>query len=207
MARAVWITSDTHFGEADALSRFMRPFPDARAMDEELLDAINRRVGRRDVLLHLGDVFGDLDWSSKGARHDARNFLGRIRCRRVRLVRGNKDPSAKSFAECFDRVSESCSFRVPGPGTDLRLRVTCHHYPMRQWRGMWDGALHLHGHAHGCLEDVGRSLDVGVDCWGYAPLRLEDAVRILCARPVDDGGYRRRIPMREPSALPDQPPL
>jgi calcineurin-like phosphoesterase family protein len=165
------------------------------------------RASRRDVLLHLGDVFGGIDWSSKAARRDARALLGRIRCRRVRLVRGNKDPESRGFDRCFDRVGESCSFRVDGPGTDLRLRVVCHHYPMRQWRGMWDGALHLHGHAHGSVNEHGRSLDVGVDCWGYAPLRLEDAVRVLCARPVDDRGYRRRIAMREPSALPDQPPL
>lgn len=207
MDRTVWVTADTHFGEEAAIGRFGRPFADTKEMDEALLDAVNRRVGRRDVLLHLGDVFGDLDWESKAARRDARAFLDRIRCRRVRLVRGNKDPGGRGFERCFDRVEETASFRVDGPGTDVRLRVICHHYPLRQWRGMWDGALHLHGHAHGSVAEHGRSVDVGVDCWGYAPVRLEDLVRLLCARPVEDGGYRRRIPMREPAALPDQPPL
>jgi len=207
MGRTVWVTADTHFGEADAISRFGRPFTDVREMDEALLDAINRRVGRRDVLLHLGDVFGSLDWQSSGARRDARALLARIRCRRIRLVRGNKDPGSRAFARCFDRVDESRSFRVRGPGTDVRLRVVCHHYPLRQWRGIWDGALHLHGHSHGSVEELGRSLDVGVDCWGLAPLLLDDAIRILCARPVDDAGYLRRVPSRPASALPDQPPL
>ena len=207
MDRTVWVTADTHFGEAEAIGRFGRPFAGHEEMDEALLDAINRRVGRRDVLLHLGDVFGGIDWSSKGARRDARRFLGRIRCRRVRLVRGNKDPDAGGFARCFDRAVDSMSFRVDGPGTDVRLRVVCHHYPLRQWRGMWDGALHLHGHAHGSVDEHGRSIDGGVDCWGYAPVRLDERVRILCARPGADEGYRRRIPQREPAALPDQPPL
>ena len=55
MGRRVWVTADTHFGDEDAIARFGRPFPDVHAMDEALLEAINLRVGRRDVLLHLGD--------------------------------------------------------------------------------------------------------------------------------------------------------
>jgi calcineurin-like phosphoesterase family protein len=58
MARRVWITADTHFGETEALSMFGRPFADTRAMDEALLDGINRCVAKRDVLLHLGDFCG-----------------------------------------------------------------------------------------------------------------------------------------------------
>jgi hypothetical protein len=206
MGRRVWVTADTHFGDEDAIGRFGRPFPDVHAMDEALLEAINLRVGRRDVLLHLGDVFGGLDWTQRSVRDDARALLRRIRCKRIRLVRGNQDPEARWFDGLFRSVEDVRSFRVRGPGTDVRLRVTCHHYPLRQWRGMWNGALHLHGHAHGSVEELGRSVDVGVDCWGFAPVPLEDLVTLLCARPVPDGGFRRVHPVRAASALPDQPP-
>ena len=54
MPRRVWVTADTHFGDTDAIVRFGRPFPDVQAMDEAMLESINARVDRGDVLLHLG---------------------------------------------------------------------------------------------------------------------------------------------------------
>ena len=49
---------------------------------------------------------------------------------------------------------------------------------------MMDGSLHLHGHAHGSLAPHGRSMDVGVDCHGYAPIALDAVVAELAARPI-----------------------
>lgn len=184
MARRTWVTADTHLGEHEAIARFRRPFGDVREMDDAIIDRLNARVGRRDELLHLGDVFGSLDWESKGARRDARRTLARIRCRRIRLVLGNKDPDRRSFRALFGSAAESATLRARGPAGERGPRVVCHHYPLRQWRGMWDGALHLHGHAHGSLEELGRSTDVGVDRWEYSPVPLDELVALLAARPV-----------------------
>lgn len=195
MPRRTWVTADTHFGELAAIARFGRPFADVQEMDEAMLDAINRSVGKRDVLLHLGDVFGDLDWRDCGQRRAARALVARIRCRRIRLVSGNKDPRSGSFRALFRSVEESRSLRVEAP-SGKTLRAVCHHYPLRQWRGMRDGALHLHGHAHGGLEELGRSVDVGVDCWGFAPIPLEEVVAMLGVRPLPKGEFVRKQPVR-----------
>jgi len=48
MGRRLWVTADTHFGEAEAISMFGRPFADAATMDAGLVEAINSVVGRRD---------------------------------------------------------------------------------------------------------------------------------------------------------------
>ena len=40
MARRIWVTADTHFGHAEAIELFGRPFRDVREMDGALLDAI-----------------------------------------------------------------------------------------------------------------------------------------------------------------------
>jgi calcineurin-like phosphoesterase family protein len=183
MPRTRWITADTHFGDAAAIDTFARPFTDAVHMDEALMDAINRSVRRGDELLHLGDVFGSIDWSSRGARADARRLIGRIRCRRVRLVIGNKDPARRSFLGMFRSAEHLRSEKSPVPG-GVRLRTVLCHYPLRQWQGLRDGALHMHGHAHGSLVARGRSLDVGVDAHGFAPLRMDDAIGRLLALPV-----------------------
>lgn len=205
MTRQIWVTADTHFGDAAAIARFARPYEDVRHMDESLLEEINRRVGRRDVLLHLGDVFGELDWTDRPARRGATALLDRIRCRRVVLVRGNQDPGRRSFERRFHAVHDLLDFRTADPHDRTRtLRVTCCHYPLRQWRGMWKGAVHLHGHAHGSLPEEGRATDAGVDCWSHAPVPLDELVRVASRRPLPTGTFERRQPMR---AGADQPPL
>ena len=205
MGRRTWVTADTHFGESAAIARFGRPFGDVREMDEALLEAINRRVRPRDVLLHLGDVFGELAWRDRAVRRGARAFLDRIRCRTVVLVRGNQDPASRRFAKCFAESHDMLDLRVDDPHEPgRRLRVVCCHYPLRQWRGTWSGALHLHGHSHGSLPEHGRATDAGVDYWSYAPVPLDDLVALLARRPAPQGEFRRMQPMRSGDV---QPPL
>jgi calcineurin-like phosphoesterase family protein len=205
MGSRTWVTADTHFGESAAIERFGRPFADVQQMDEALLEAINRRVRKRDVLLHLGDVFGELDWADRAVRRGARTFLDRIRCRTVVLVRGNQDPGSRSFARRFAQVHDLLDLRVDDPHeAGRRLRVVCCHYPLRQWRGTWTGAMHLHGHSHGSLPEHGRGTDAGVDCWSYAPMPLDELVAMLARRPAPQGEFRRLQPMRPADA---QPPL
>lgn len=64
--------------------------------------------------------------------------------------------------------------------------VLCH-YPMLSWDRSHYSTLHLHGHTHGTIGVVGRSsdnkadpnlnpgyrVDVGVDCWDFAPVSLD----------------------------------
>jgi calcineurin-like phosphoesterase family protein len=37
---------------------------------------------------------------------------------------------------------------------------------------MAKGALNLHGHSHGRMAPLPRQIDVGVDCWDFAPVAL-----------------------------------
>ena len=55
--------------------------------------------------------------------------------------------------------------------------------------------MHLYGHTHGALEEMGRSMDVGVDSWNYSPVRLSYALDILAARPLTppSGWLRRQV--------------
>ena len=200
MARRVWITADTHFGETEALSMFGRPFADTRAMDEALLDGINRCVAKRDVLLHLGDFCGPHAEGRKAQCLHARAMRERIRCKRVTLVRGNHDPSARSFESLFESVHDLLSWRT---GKD-RLRVNACHWPLRLWRGQFKGAVLMHGHAHGGLAMQGRAVDVGVDAWLWQPVPLDPLIawlqRIACHTP---DAWPRLQRDRDPSALPD----
>lgn len=53
-----FFTSDTHFGEQRTLELSRRPFQNTAEMDKTIIDNWNKKVGKDDVVYHLGD-FGD----------------------------------------------------------------------------------------------------------------------------------------------------
>lgn len=183
---ATFVTADTHFGDEVARRKFSRPFADVDAMDAALVSAINERVGSADVLLHLGDFGRDCEWT-KPERVRLLALRDRIACRQIVLVRGNLDPVGEPwFDGMFAEIHEILTWKGWNGSTRERpLRVVACHYPLRQWQGWPNGALHLYGHVHGGLPEEGRSMDVGVDCWDYRPLDLAAALEMLANRPFE----------------------
>ena len=190
----VFVTADTHFGQADAHARYDRRFRGREEMESAYVDAINDVVGPSDLLLHLGDFVGDLD-SRKAKVREARRIRERLSVERIVLVRGNHDPVHPDFDGLFDSVHDLLAFRWPRGGT----RVVCSHYPLRSWRGNRKGSIHLYGHTHGRLEEIGRSTDVGVDCWSHRPVQLDHLVASLGLREIV------AFPMKRMRRQPDRP--
>ena len=159
---AVFFTSDTHFGHTGALGRFRRPFAGVAAMDEAMVANWNAAVGPDDEVWHLGDfalrtkpdaMAALLDWLN-GTKH---------------LIAGNNDGPPTLALPGWTSVGPYAEIRVE----DTPL-VLCH-YPFRTWNGMYKGALNLHGHSHGQLKKpLPRQIDVGVDVWGFRPVRLAE---------------------------------
>jgi len=193
-----FISGDTHFGHAEAISLFARPFADVDAMDSALLERVNERVGRKDTLIHIGDFCGPADWSKRSTRRRAAELRAALRCRRVILIRGNHDPRGiKAFDRLFDETFDLLSFRLRG---GARERFNLCHYPLRVWRGQYSGAMLAYGHTHGTLPELDRSSDVGVDSWDFRPIELPVLATMLRARPVHvPTEWRREQPAREPS--------
>jgi len=74
--------------------------------------------------------------------------------------------------------------RYSGEVTIEGRRIVLCHYAMRAWPGQHKGALQLYGHSHGKLPGTPQSTDVGVDCWGFQPIRLDHIrVRLRQGRP------------------------
>ena len=175
----IFVTADTHFGQSDACPRYDRPFADAASMETTIIERCNAAVGPRDLLLHLGDFVGDCGRARIKAGIAAR-VRERLHAGRIVLVRGNHDPDRRRFKEIFDDVHDLLDLKLDGAAR----RLFCSHYPMRSWRGGRHGSLHLYGHTHGRLEEIGRSTDVGVDCWDFRPVLLDDLIAMLSARSI-----------------------
>lgn len=82
---AVWVISDTHFGDKD----IQKAFPN-RPSDEELIKNINQKVGKTGTLLLLGDV-GDIECAKQLKGYKV-------------LIAGNHESGLEKYKEVFDET-------------------------------------------------------------------------------------------------------
>jgi len=161
----IWFTSDHHFGHARIIELANRPFASVEDMDQEMIRRWNAVVQHGDTVYHLGDFAFD----------DHNKYLPHLAGQK-RLVLGNHDHSNRvKKAKGWQTIDDLLHVKVLG---DVQI-VLCH-YAMRVWRNSHHGALHFYGHSHGTLAGDNQSLDVGVDCWAFAPVSFQEiAMRLL----------------------------
>lgn len=156
--QTVWIISDTHFGEDDLKEAFPK-----RPTDEELVKRINRCVGKKDVLLHLGDT-GNLDWVRKLHGYKV-------------LISGNHDIGTEKYREVFDEVYE-------GP-VILGKKLILSHEPI--YFAMDFPFFNIHGHVHSSNKAFNNEgifhKNVCCDVCGYEPFHLNSFLK--------DGGLKQ----------------
>jgi calcineurin-like phosphoesterase family protein len=171
----LYFTSDTHFGHKNIINLCNRPFDSVEEMDEKLIENINNKVGKKDILYIVGD------FSFNGVE----SYRKRINCSDVRLIKGNHD----SFKECLNNFTYIRDYEIiylaSCPVPELKGHkyekgnIVLSHYPFASWDRERRGAIHLYGHEHGNYEAFrekhfpGKAcFDIGVDNNNYEPLSL-----------------------------------
>jgi calcineurin-like phosphoesterase family protein len=155
-------------------------------MDRTLIDEINKIVGEKDILWHLGD-FAMPDKRKHNHYNRCRYYRDQIRCQNVSMIWGNHD--VRSIRDLFTQTYDLYMLR---PSNYPKV-VMCH-YAMAVWESSHRGNLHLYGHSHSEAEPwlektlVGRrSMDVGVDnaakiLGSYRPFTFDEIVGRLSKR-------------------------
>ena len=164
---ATWFTSDTHFGHARIIELAHRSFSSVEEMDETMIARWNERVATGDLIYHLGDF----------ALADHNIYLPRLNGQK-RLIIGNHDHSNRvKKAAGWNTINDMLTVKVD----DVSI-VLCH-YGLRVWNKSHYGTLHFYGHSHGSLPGDSQSIDVGVDCWDFRPISLEEIQGRLATQP------------------------
>lgn len=172
MSRTLF-TADTHFGHLGIIAQCGRPFADVRDMDEALIENWNSVVGKNDVVIHLGD------FAHKCEQRRLEAIFDRLNGRKF-LVIGNHDDLATLSLPWAAPPASLVETTIEG------VRVVMCHYALRTWHRQNRGAIALYGHSHGRLPGTSLSADVGVDCWGYAPVTLDQIKQRLVTQPAPE---------------------
>lgn len=158
-----WFTGDTHFGHRKIVEYCKRPFKGWEEMDAALIERWNARVKPGDLVYHLGD-FAMVKNSLEIVKY-VKALNGQII-----LIKGNHDHGRVKDGFGF---ATTCDYREAMVGEQ---KLILFHYAMKTWNKAHYGSWQLHGHSHGSLprDFTMRQLDVGVDCWNYAPISFEE---------------------------------
>jgi len=169
----IWFTSDQHYQSPSIIRICARPFASVEEMNETMIARHNELVRPGDLVYNLGDIFlGRRSGQNKGL-DEAVQLRKRLTGQQY-LILGNHDELAKEMKEQFVWSKDLARLRSKGLPEGIPDIVLCH-YAMRSWEKQVHGSWHLYGHSHGNLpEDGSLSFDVGVDCWGYRPISIEE---------------------------------
>ena len=139
--QTVHILSDLHFNEDDLKTAFPN-----RPSDEELVRRINAKVGKRDVLILLGDC-GDP------------SFVRQLRGYKI-LIAGNHEPGLTAFEDIFQEIYSGALI------IGEKLILSHEPIPNLTW------AMNIHGHNHNSKSKDKNHFNVCADVIGYEPINF-----------------------------------
>lgn len=177
----IYFTSDHHFNHKNVIKHCKRPFKDVEEMNSVLIERWNSKVGKNDIVYHLGDftlsgkviassVFSQLNgniWVVGNFKHHDKNWINKI------------ENMTLTHLNTIYKSASGYTVRVIDPITTVYVQnvnksvVICH-YPIEEWERKHYGVIHLHGHSHGNSRKIENRYDVGVDCWDFYPVTLEE---------------------------------
>jgi calcineurin-like phosphoesterase family protein len=176
---ATYFVADQHYFHEGIIRLCARPFDNARQMNDALRTAHNAVVKNDDDVIFLGDFA-----HRAGDPNELRKLFDSLNGRKI-LVPGNHDGPA------------TLGLPWAQPAKDILLcsaestRLVLCHFALRVWPSMHKGStLHLFGHSHGRLPGNDKSMDIGVDVMGWAPVTLKQIKQRLATLPplVDPEG-------------------
>ena len=193
---STFFTSDSHYGHANIIKYCNRPFASVEEMDNTLIHNWNAVVRPEDTVYHLGDFAV----GGGPAAPYLRRLNGTIyfclgnHDKRLRFIKAYLDIELElqdHFAGSYLN-DDKVKFGIPylREVTVEKQEIVLCHYAMKVWNGSHKGSWQLYGHSHGTLPDDPNALscDVGVDCWNYFPVSMEqlrDKMKTKTYKPVD----------------------
>lgn len=177
----IFLTSDNHFFHTNIIKYTNRPFSSVEEMNMVMIQNWNAVVQPKDTVYQLGDFF--LTNKIENIIKILEQLHGQIF-----LVPGSHDNInlyKKALSSCPNLNSH---FSIISNNHVVKyndIEIVLNHYSMRVWPKSHYGSFHLFGHSHGHLnhKDMGKSFDVGVDCFNFYPISIDKVIEIMKTKP------------------------
>ena len=176
-----WFSSDHHFGHSKIIEYEKRPFNTVDEMDQEMITRWNQSVGENDICYIIGDF-------SFYGYDKTKDILERLAGRK-HLIWGNHDYwNRNRLFKLFESVYDQAVIQLTN-----KIRVKLSHFPYicpeentnsirhRTFRPYNEGHWLIHGHVHSKwkINKNLKSINVGVDAWGFRPVKYEKIISII----------------------------
>lgn len=138
-------------------------------MNETLIDNWNKVIKDKDIVYHLGDF---------SLKSNPRDILERLKGKKT-LVLGNHDSNIKKYGvEDLLNIQQYISLKIKD------ISIILFHFPIEYWDKRHYGSIHLHGHSHGNIDSINKSIkryDVGVDAnnHNFYPITFDEVYEKL----------------------------
>jgi len=176
----IYFTADTHFYHENIIKYCNRPFQDVEEMNETIISNWNAVVRQVDQVYVIGDfIFGHAEKQTERIIELLRRLKGNIL-----LIKGSHDKLMRFDSSELNKDAARFKIfedRIVTITLENQEIVLCH-YAMRVWPKSHFDSWHLFGHSHGRIEGLGKSFDVGVDCWNFRPLSFPEVCGIMKTR-------------------------
>lgn len=167
----IYFTADWHVFHKNIIRYSKRPFKSLEEMADVLIENTNKKVPVNQTLYILGDF-------SYGSFDETKELFKRIKCKNVILVKGNHD---RMKPVDYQKIGFKHVFDYAEVKYEKKLYCLSH-YPYLTWRNAHRGSRMLCGHSHSSLNhlhDQTTRLDVGVDCFNFTPVSINEIEEIM----------------------------
>lgn len=158
----IWLTADEHYDHDQIRIYENRPFDTLRVMNRTLIANHNSMVKEEDTVYHLGDF--SMSKEKRRVESTLKNLKGKHY-----LILGNHD-----YLHPFEY--EDIGFIIISTALDIGELILVHD-PAKS-REM-QHRLWACGHVHGLFLVQANVVNVGVDVWGYKPVEMEKALKLV----------------------------
>ncbi len=174
--KRILFTADLHLGDEYILKyQENELFSNINEHDEWILDLWKRNVRNGDDVYLLGDLGSD--------NKDLKRIFGRLPGRKY-LIIGNHDHSVNDLSGLFYQICQIHNIHIKTSsynGISDRVMLSLCHYPLLSWKNKPQGAIMLHGHCHGKMDeynnmskdlrfDVGVNSELAKRCGGFVDM-------------------------------------
>jgi len=153
----IFIISDTHFHHKNIIKYSNRPFKSVEEMNKEMIKRWNNKVGKEDIVIHLGDFA----LGSEKELKDLKDSLNGT----IFLLKGNHD----------HKIIRKTGFIIIKGCLEIGNLIFSHN-PLRR-EEIPNGFINIHGHIH--EKESLNGINFSVEKNNYEPVELEELKKSL----------------------------